>query len=87
MQAFWLNFDKTIFKSENDTIYGTNNHLWRLKFYVILQSAVSMNWKNSAVEEGKRIPSQSKQREGHREKNNILFNNLGVFDILCCLLQ
>ena len=39
-----------------------------------------MNWKNSAIEEGEGNTSRSKQREGERE-NNILFNNLCVFDI------
>ena len=33
----WLNFVKIIFKPENETIYSTNDHLWRLKFakYVV----------------------------------------------------
>ena len=28
----WLNLEKTIFKPENEIIYGTNDHMWRLKF-------------------------------------------------------
>ena len=28
----WLNLEKTIFKSENETIYHRNDNLWRLKF-------------------------------------------------------
>ena len=33
----WLNLVKIIFKPENETIYSTNDHLWRLKFakYVV----------------------------------------------------
>ena len=27
-----FNLEKAIFKPENETIYGTNDHLWRLKF-------------------------------------------------------
>ena len=41
-----------------------------------------MNWKNSAVEEGKRIPSQSKQREGQTEKRYFCVascNNNAIF--------
>ena len=30
----WLNLEKTIFKPENETIYGTNDHLRYLKFAV-----------------------------------------------------
>ena len=32
MISSWLKLDETIFKPENETIYGTNDHLWRLKF-------------------------------------------------------
>ena len=28
----WFNLKKTIFKPENETMYGTNDHLWHLKF-------------------------------------------------------
>ena len=28
----WLNLEKTIFKPENETLYWTNDRLWRLKF-------------------------------------------------------
>ena len=42
----WLNLEKTIFKPENETIYGTNGHY--------SQSTVFKKWKNSAVEKGDR---------------------------------
>ena len=74
-----LNLEKTIFKPENKTIYGMNNHLWCLKSYIILCSTMSKKWKNSAIEEGEGSTSYSKWREGQRD-NNILFNNLWVFD-------
>ena len=59
-----FNLEKAIFKPENESIYGTNDHLWRLKFYVMPQGTVSKNFKNSAVEEGEGSTSRSKQREG-----------------------
>ena len=75
-----LNLEKTIFKPENETIYFTNDHLWRL----ILRGTVSRNWKISAAQEGKESTSRSKQREGQRD-NNILFNNLWVLNIFVFL--
>ena len=38
------NLKKTIFKSETETVCGTNDHLW-LKIHVISRSTVSKNWK------------------------------------------
>ena len=36
-EAYLMTFklEKTIFKQEIETIYGINDYLWRLKFYVI----------------------------------------------------
>ena len=75
-----LNLEKTIFKPEDKTIYGTNDHLWHLK----LVGTVSKNWKNSAIEEDEKSASCRMQREGQRD-NNILFNNLWVSDIFVLL--
>ena len=63
MQAARLNLEKTTFKPENETVYGTSDHLSFLKFYIILQSTMSKSGKNAAVEEGKGSRSLSKQRE------------------------
>ena len=51
MQAIsYIDLAKTIFKLNNETIYDTNDHLWRLKFaeYCVQEM------KNVAVEEGNR---------------------------------
>ena len=60
----WLNLEKTIFKPENKTIYGTNDHLWRLKFYVISWSTVFKNWKNYRWE--RRQEAVNKEKGGKR---------------------
>ena len=75
MQAYLarLNLEKDLFKVENETIYSTNDHLWR--------SRLSKNWKYPAVEE--ESTSHNKQREEQRD-SNILFYNPWVFDIACC---
>ena len=44
----WLNLVKIIFKPENETIYSTNDHLWRLKFAKYFVQEM----KHSAIEEG-----------------------------------
>ena len=45
-----------------------------------MENTLSKNWKNSAFEEGEGSANCSKQREGQRD-NNILLNNLWVFNI------
>ena len=52
--------EKAIFKAENETMYSTNDHLWRSK--------LSKNWKYPAIEEGEGSASRSKQREEQRER-------------------
>ena len=42
----WLNLEKIIFKPENETIYSTNDNLWRLKFakYFIQEMKKFCRW-------------------------------------------
>ena len=63
MQAARFNLEKTTLKPENETVYGTSDHLSFLKFYTILQSTASKSGKNPAVEEDNASRSLSKQRE------------------------
>ena len=67
-----LNLEKDIFKAENETIYSTNDHLWRSK--------LSKNWKYPAVEEDEGSARRNKQREEQRD-SNIFFYNPWVFNI------
>ena len=60
-----LNLEKTIFKPKNETIYFTNDHLSRLKFYVTARTTVQ-ELKKSAARKTKKA-SRSKQKEGQRE--------------------
>ena len=50
----WLNFEKIIFKPENQTIYGTNDHL------------CSRNEKTLPLRKATGSTSRSKQREGQK---------------------
>ena len=59
----WLNLVKIIFKPENETIYNTNDHLWRLKFakYFVQEMKKFCRW-------GRRQEAQvAVNREGKRE--------------------
>ena len=67
----WLNLAKTIFKPDNRTLHGTNDHLWR-KIRGVL---CPRNEKTLPLRKATGSTSCSKQREWQRE-NNILFNNL-----------
>ena len=51
-----LNLEKVIFKPENKTIYGTNDHLWHLK----CTKCCIQELKNLAVEKGEGNRSLSK---------------------------
>ena len=83
------------FKPKNETIYFTNDHLWRLKFYVISRSTVSKNWKSSASRKAKEAQAavnrerrRDRETETQREKTNkILFNNLSFwyFCVASCI--
>ena len=72
--------EKTIFKPENKSIYGTNDQRNFKKFCRWL----SKNWKNSAIENDKGSLSHSKQKVAE-EGNNILFNKLWIFNIFVLL--
>ena len=51
----WLNLQKTIFKPENKTMYGMNDHLWHLKFaeYCFLDMKKLCLWGAVNREKGK----------------------------------
>ena len=76
------NLKKTIFKSETETVCGTNDHLW-LKIHVISRSTVSKNWKTLLLLKVKK--AQVAVNRTRKRDNNILINYLGVFDMLVLL--
>ena len=73
MQALissWLNLEEIIFKPENEIIYSTNDHLWRLKF---AKYFVQQMQKNLPLRKVTGSTSRSKQREERREKKELDF--------------
>ena len=60
----WLNLEKIIFKPENESIYSTNDHLWRLKF---AKCFVQEMKKILPLKKATGSTSRSKQSEGKRE--------------------
>ena len=75
-----LRLGNAIFKLENETIYDTSDHVWRLKFAEYCVQKL----KNSVVEESKGSASCSKLRERQREittfcSTNWISDNFAIF--------
>ena len=63
-----------------------NDHLWRLKCYLIPRITMSKNWKNSAVEEGKESTTRSKQRESLSERDITTFCSVKCEFLIFCVV-
>ena len=79
----WLNLVKIIFKPENETIYSTNDHLWRLKFtkYFVQEMKKFCRW-------GRRQEAQvavNRAKEKERTRFCSIIREFLIF--LCCFLQ
>ena len=49
-----------------------NDHFWCLKFYVISQSTLSMNWKNSAARKAKEVQAAVNREKGREREHNFV---------------